>query len=179
MMLIKNPREANLIIAERKKKTSVEIHPEPKKKENLGGTNYNLRKCMSGDETLIMSQRDDDHLMSMNDTLVLSAEITEVNDSDDEVDEAILSDDEHLGSPPPPSGGSPVFLTEVTATEAIMPDLEVIEPPCQVESVVIKNSGLLESHFIYNKEETAEGGAAAGEKLTNATPIILLTQPRY
>lgn len=178
-MLIKNPREENLIIAE-KKKTNVEIHAEPKKKV-APVASYNLRKCMSGDETLIMSQREDDHLMSMNDTLVLSAEITEVNDSDDEVDEAILSDDEYPGSPPPPAGGSPVFLTEVTPNpiQEVMPDLEVIEPPCQVESVVIKEQqpGLLESHFVYNKEQEEERGAV-DEKLTNATPIILLTQPR-
>ena len=62
-MLIKNPREDNLNIAQAKKKARVEIHEPPKVNEKSEFKNndvvknptYELRKCLSGDETLMLS----------------------------------------------------------------------------------------------------------------------------
>ena len=72
IMLIKNPREDNLIVAQSHKKARVEVHEPPRgevaidldKKEvvisktaniSTTPTAYELRKCLSGDETLILS----------------------------------------------------------------------------------------------------------------------------
>ena len=72
IMLIKNPREDNLIVAQSHKKARVEVHEPPRgevaidldKKEvvisktanvTTTPTAYELRKCLSGDETLILS----------------------------------------------------------------------------------------------------------------------------
>ena len=62
-MLIKNPREDNIIVAQAKKKARVEIHEPPKENEKsefksndvVKTPAYELRKCLSGDDTLMLS----------------------------------------------------------------------------------------------------------------------------
>ena len=77
IMLIKNPREDNLIKAaenskKSKKKAKAEVHESPKSNQaksretSPSAKSYKLQKCLSDDGTLVMSDAD---AMSMNDTL--------------------------------------------------------------------------------------------------------------
>ena len=92
-MLIKNPREGNLISAV-SKKAKADVHTRPKSAgSNRTSQNYQLNKCLSGDDnTLILSQGDDFGVTSLNDTLVNSAATVkdEQDASDDEIDDAVL-----------------------------------------------------------------------------------------
>ena len=77
VMLIKNPREDNLIKAaenskKSKKKAKAEVHESPKSNQaksretSPSAKSYKLQKCLSDDGTLVLSDAD---VMSMNDTL--------------------------------------------------------------------------------------------------------------
>ena len=116
-MLIKNPREDNLIQAAsqaasfKKKKAKADVHESPKKevkKATMATKSYELQKCLSGDETLILS---DAEVLSMTDTLVMSG--ATINDADeaseDEMDDALLPLEKDNT---PPVVQKSLFLTE-------------------------------------------------------------------
>jgi len=149
-MLIKNPREANLAKAQGAKKAKADVHDPPAK--------YEIRKCLSGDETLMLSHAEASS--NMNETLVMSQGDQE--ESDDEVDDEVLSMEE----PIPHS----IFLTDM------MPELEVVEPEKQAKP------GLLESHFpisteISTEKKDKEGNANLRANYPNP-PEILCTPPQ-
>ena len=112
-MLIKNPREDNLIQAasraasKKKAKADVHVTESPKKEVIKATKSYELQKCLSGDDTLILSDAD---VLSMNDTLVMSG--ATINDADeaseDEMDDALLPLEDNT----PPVMQKSLFLTE-------------------------------------------------------------------
>lgn len=153
MMLIKNPREANIILAAQKKAT-VEVYSEPKSAAEKA-KNFQLRKCLSGDETLMMSMKDEKDL---NDTLILSEATVNAENSDDEIDAEIL---------PMEESEPKLFLTEVSSQ--ILPKIGVKVGKTSPE--VSESKVLLESHFAY--EGTVENLAE------NIFIFALVLETRY